>query len=189
MIRMVGAIVAGGRSSRFGSDKALATLRDRALIDHVADRLRAQVDTVVVVGREYPGLISVPDRPHADLGPLGGIAGALAYAGMHGFDAVLSVPCDVPHLPLDLGNRFASGDGRIAATAAFLSELPVIGCWPVDTLPVLDSLLAGGGSRSIRAFATVIGAREVGLGRPLANLNTPADLDTLDAQADWHDEI
>ncbi len=84
MTRVLGAILGGGRSSRFGSDKALATLDGRALIDRVAAALAPQVDALIVVGRDHPGLTAVADRPAPDLGPLGGIAGALHYAAAHG---------------------------------------------------------------------------------------------------------
>ncbi|MFM9978832.1 MAG: NTP transferase domain-containing protein, partial [Sphingomonadaceae bacterium] len=43
----LGAIIAGGQSSRFGADKAQAMLDGRALLEHVADRLDAQCDAVI----------------------------------------------------------------------------------------------------------------------------------------------
>jgi molybdopterin-guanine dinucleotide biosynthesis protein A len=176
---ILGAILAGGRSSRFGSDKALALFEGRALIDRVADALRPQLDAIVVIGRDYPGIASAPDRPAPDFGPLGGIAGAMHHAQRHGFDQVLSVPCDAPHLPGDLRDRLAAG-----GSATFLGELPVVGWWPVTALPTLDSLLAGPGSRSVRALADRIGAVAITLPLPIANVNTPGDLDRLRAQGD-----
>ncbi|WP_288457553.1 NTP transferase domain-containing protein, partial [uncultured Sphingomonas sp.] len=87
MIRILGAVLAGGRSSRFGSDKALATWRDTALIDHALDSLSPHVADLLVVGRGAARVRTAPDLPHPDLGPLGGIAGALAVAAREGFDA------------------------------------------------------------------------------------------------------
>lgn len=170
-MRDLGAILAGGRSSRFGSDKALATLDGRALIDRVAEGLAPQVDVVIVVGRSHHALTAISDRPGRDLGPLGGIAGALHYGVMHGFDHVLTVPCDAPFLPGDLGERLSIGEG-----ATFVADLPVIGRWPVAALAVLDNLLSGGGSRSVRAFADRIGARGIAFSGTIVNINTPDDL-------------
>ena len=99
MRRILGAILAGGRSTRFGSDKALATLDGQALIDRVAEALAPQVDALIVVGRSHPGMTCIPDRPAPDLGPLGGIAAALHHAETHGFAQVLTVPCDAPSCP------------------------------------------------------------------------------------------
>lgn len=48
-MRMLGAILAGGRSTRFGSDKAMAMLPDgRTLMDHAIATLRPHVAQIVV---------------------------------------------------------------------------------------------------------------------------------------------
>src|ERR1700761_6137627 len=105
-MRILGAILAGGRSSRFGSDKALTVIDGRSMLDRIIDALAPQVDGIVVCGRpsseRYDG---IADRPAADLGPLGGINAALHYAMTHGFGAVLTVPCDTPLLPADLRDQ------------------------------------------------------------------------------------
>ncbi len=183
-MRVLGAIIAGGRASRFGSDKALALLDGRALIDRVAEALEPQVDALVVVGRTHGTLTSVPDRPGPDLGPLGGIAGALHHAATHGFAQVLTVPCDAPFLPDNLRELLQRPPlpGREGSSAAYLTDLPVIGWWPAATLATLDTLLAGDGSRSIRAFADRIGARAIAA-PAIANINTADDLAGL-AQRD-----
>ncbi|WP_200911064.1 molybdenum cofactor guanylyltransferase [Sphingomonas sp. Leaf25] len=179
-MRVLGAIIAGGQASRFGSDKALALLDGRALIDWVADALAPQVDAVVVVGRDHGMLASVPDRPAPGLGPLGGIAGALHHATARGFTQVLTVPCDAPFLPKNLRQLLnaATLPEREGSSAAFLADLPVIGWWPATALPALDTLLAGTGSRSIRAFGDRIGATAVAA-PAIANVNTADDLARL----------
>ncbi|KQN37615.1 hypothetical protein ASG37_11330 [Sphingomonas sp. Leaf407] len=178
-MRVLGAIIAGGQASRFGSDKALALLDGRALIDRVADALAPQVDAVVVVGRDHGTLASVPDRPAPGLGPLGGIAGALHHAVVRGFTHVLTVPCDAPFLPGDLRQLLNAAPlpGR-EGSAAYFADLPVIGWWPATALPALDTLLAGTGSRSVRAFGDRIGATAVAA-PAIANVNTADDLARL----------
>lgn len=170
MTFVLGAVLAGGRSRRFGSDKANALLEGRRLIDRVIDGLAPQVDTVIVCGREISERVSVPDRPVADLGPLGGLNAALHYALAHGYEAVVSVSCDAPFLPTDLAPRLAE-----AGATAFLSNLPVIGRWPSSLAELLEDHLATSADRSMRLWATVAGARPIHVGE-LANVNTPADL-------------
>jgi molybdopterin-guanine dinucleotide biosynthesis protein A len=53
-VKRLGAIIAGGKATRFGSDKAAALLNGRPLIEHVADGLREQVDALIVCGRAWP---------------------------------------------------------------------------------------------------------------------------------------
>lgn len=178
MTRLIGIILAGGRSRRFGSNKAIARYRDRSLIDHVATALGPQVDELAQSGGGEPfaGLRLVADRPVAGLGPLGGLNGALHDAARGGFDAVVTVPCDTPILPRDLVARLAAG-GPIAIAAG----IPVIGLWPVSLAPVLDAYLAAAADRSIAAWARHAGAARIDLGPPLPNINRPETLAALEA--------
>lgn len=169
-MRLLGAILAGGEARRFGSDKALAAWRGRSLIEHVLAALAPQVETVIVCGREHPGLIGVPDRPLPGLGPLGGIAAALHHAAGQGYDAVLTAPCDAPVLPADVMARL--GDG------GFLAGTPVVGLWPVRLAAELDAHLAAGGDRSVRRWAHALGMPAID--GEVANVNRPEDLAALD---------
>lgn len=74
-------ILAGGHSSRFGSDKARALLAGQPLILHVQQELKSVSRSLTVVGRkpaQYAdlGLECIPDL-RADYGPLGGLYTAL----------------------------------------------------------------------------------------------------------------
>lgn len=166
MTRILGAILAGGRSSRFGSDKAEAMLHGRRLIDWAWDCLRPNVDTIILCGR--PG--GIADRPHPDLGPLGGINAALHHARAHGFDAVISMPCDVPLLPPETIEQLAR-----ASTQHFIADLPVIGRWHPDYADLLDTHLQGG-DRSVRRWASRIGSVPIDLATDIDNVNSPDDL-------------
>jgi molybdopterin-guanine dinucleotide biosynthesis protein A len=77
MAGILGAVLAGGRSSRFGSDKAMAMLDGRPLIDH-AIAAGPHCAAVVVCGRDHPGHVCLADRPAPDMGPLGAINAACA---------------------------------------------------------------------------------------------------------------
>lgn len=76
---MLGVILAGGSSSRMGTDKALVDVAGRPMIEWVADALGAVCSNVVVVGRtdQIDGLRSLPDTQSQVRGPLAGLATAL----------------------------------------------------------------------------------------------------------------
>lgn len=176
MSRLLGAVLAGGQSRRFGTDKAQALLHGRALIDHVLAALGPQVAAIVVCGRVHPGVRSLADLPAPGLGPQGGLNAALAHAAAHGFDAVLSAGCDLPALPPDLASRLAPGP-------AFLADCPIVGLWPVTLAPALAAWLGTGeADRSMRGWARAAEARAVP-GLRLANINTPADLAAYSIEA------
>jgi molybdenum cofactor guanylyltransferase len=168
-MRLLGAILAGGRSRRFGSDKAQALVDGKALLDHVADALRPQVDALVVAGREWPGIESVADIPEAGLGPLGGLAGALAHAWRHNFDAVLSSGCDLIGIPADLGVQL--GEGPV-----IVDDQPLLGLWPATLAEPLAEWLADPQNRSVYRFADAVGARRIALPVSVRNANRPEDL-------------
>lgn len=173
---ILGAILAGGQSRRFGSDKALADLGGQPMITRVADALAPFVERIVVCGHPAPpsGMERVADLPHPDLGPLGGLAGALQYAQRHGYAGVLSVGCDTPILDPDLLSRLGKSE-----RATFVTDAPIIGYWPADLFDALIAHLATDPRRSMRGWIAAIGAVPIALPRPIPNVNTPADLERL----------
>ena len=170
---ILGVVLAGGASTRFGSDKALAQLGGQTLLARATETLALFTDMVIVVGRAAAPVTCLPDWPEPGLGPLGGIAAALRHAGLYGYDLVLTCGVDSAQLP---DNLLA----LLGPAPAYLIDQPVIGLWPVDAFPVLCAILAGDGRHSMRAFADAIGARAVQPPTLSANINTPTDLAALE---------
>ena len=169
---ILGVVLAGGLSARFGSDKALAMLGGSSLISLAADRLSGWCEQVVIAGRAHGPAPCIPDWPRPGMGPLGGIAAALHYARDAGFDAVLGCGVDSPGLPDDL-------PGLLNPAPAYCAGQPVIGLWPVAAGDAIEAILEGEGRHSMRAFAERIGARAVELPAELANINARSDLEAL----------
>ena len=164
----LGAILAGGQSTRFGSDKASAMFDGRALIDHVIAALAPQVDALVVVGHDWPGHTRIDDLPVAGLGPLGGLAGAMGHALLNGFDTVLVAPCDTIGLPADLAQRLAPGPAVVLGQRS-------IGLWPASLASELIASLNSGGPRALHTWVAASRARQVDCG-DLRNINHALDL-------------
>lgn len=168
-MRLVGAVLAGGQSRRFGSDKALAMVAGRPLIAHALDALRVQTDDVVVCGRNWPGVRSLDDRPGPGLGPLGGLYAALLHADHSGADAVLCTAVDIYPLPRGLRTMLGTGPSVLASQWS-------VGHWPVITATALGRHLAAG-HRSLRSWIAASGARRVADAHlDLVNANRPEAL-------------
>ncbi|MFY9586697.1 MAG: molybdenum cofactor guanylyltransferase [Actinomycetota bacterium] len=105
----LGAVVlAGGRSARMGTDKALMDFCGRRMIDHVVERLGALTDRVVVVTKRrddlgpLPAVVLEDEEPH--LGPLPALIAGLRVTGEQ---RNVVVACDMPFLNVDLLRRLA----------------------------------------------------------------------------------
>ena len=166
---ILGAVLAGGRSSRFGSDKALAELDGHSLLALAVDALSGWCEHVVVTGRETAPAPTLPDWPRAGMGPLGGLAAAMRYAQDEEYAYVLSCSVDAAFLPDDLLERLGPAPACLAAQ-------PVIGIWPTSATAVLEGLLHSEERHSMRRFAELAGARLVDAGIAIPNINTREDL-------------
>ena len=100
---ITGVILAGGKSSRFGSNKALAMVDGKPLIQHVADLISSLFAECLLVTNtpaeyEFLSLPMTHDR-YRDSGPLAGIHAALLQIST---PRAFVVACDMPNLSPEL---------------------------------------------------------------------------------------
>lgn len=202
--RVLGLILAGGLSSRYGANKSFVSLAGRKLIDHVIGRVMPQVDELLISAGDDPrfaalGLPIVTDAVHdgegQPVGPLAGVLAALDWLAEHAPDAgwLATSTIDTPLLPVDLVARLrAAVEGPVEGPGAAMvcsrsgGRLhPLHALWSPRLRPDLRAALLRG-ERAVTGFAERQGAVIVDFPiapyDPFANVNTPADLDTLARQ-------
>ena len=149
---LTGVILAGGQASRMnGEDKGLIPLAGRPMIEHVIQALRPQVGELLINANRnldryrryrYP---VISDTEPGFAGPLAGIAAALERSSN---DLVLSVPCDGPRLPPDLGSRLwhamRTGGSPICVVHDGTRLQPVFALVHRRMLPSIRDYLAAG---------------------------------------------
>ncbi len=93
-----GYVLAGGKSSRMGYDKALLELAGKPLALHAVVKLRRVCQEVYILSGNQKLDAFAPIIPdiHCDCGPLGGIEAGLKDSA---FDWNLFMPVDMPFLP------------------------------------------------------------------------------------------
>jgi molybdopterin-guanine dinucleotide biosynthesis protein A len=165
---ILGVVLAGGQSSRFGSDKALAELGGHTLLARAVDALNGWCEYVVVAGREMAPAPTIPDWPRPGMGPLGGIAAGLRLAQDEGYEAILTCGVDSVNLPENLLEI-------LTPAPACLADQPVVGLWPQAACKAVERILESDGRHSMLAFAEAVGARAVKTHSQSATINTPAD--------------
>lgn len=94
--RIAGVVLAGGRSSRMGRNKALLPYRGRLLIDHIVYTLRLAGLTDVYISGSVPGYDGIPDDVTHD-GPAKAMGGMLRRFARR-YDALLFMPVDMPKM-------------------------------------------------------------------------------------------
>ncbi|RKF22691.1 molybdenum cofactor guanylyltransferase [Altericroceibacterium spongiae] len=166
---ILGVVLAGGKSSRFGSDKALAELGGHTLLARAVDALSGWCEMVVIAGREEGPARCIPDWPHPGMGPLGGIAAGLRYAQDMDYTSILTCGVDSVDLPPDLLSL-------LSPAPAFLAAQPVVGHWPARAAAAVEQILEGPGKHSMKALAEAMQATPVKTTHKTANINTQADL-------------
>jgi molybdenum cofactor guanylyltransferase len=185
---VVGVVIAGGRSVRFGGEKAVAGLAGKPLLMWAAERLARSCVTVAINARpdteaealaRAEGLAVLHDMPGDAAGPLAGVKVGLQWAQELGASAVAVSPCDVPLLPDNVFARLIEAAGAGAAMAETAErDQPQCAVWPVSALPKLTAALANGAHPPTWLMLESIGAVRVRFTPPEAftNINTRADL-------------
>ncbi len=178
-------ILAGGEGRRMKGDKPLRLLGGRTLLAR----------TVEYANRlGYPVLLSVrsPDQigPFCDVsfitdkrdveGPLAGVLAGMDWAFSNQYDALLTIPVDMPWLPNDLADRLIrKGNGHAVFAASGGKAHPVCALWPIDYLSAVQRYAETGG-RSLRGLLEELNAGAVewpvGDPDPFDNINDPAAL-------------
>jgi molybdopterin-guanine dinucleotide biosynthesis protein A len=188
---VAGVIIAGGRSVRFGGEKAVAMLGDRPLLLWAAERLQRSCSSVAVNARpsteaesvaERAGLAVLHDDPGDATGPLAGVKVGLRWAQALGARAIAVSPCDVPLLPSDLFARLIEAAGAGAAMAVTPEgRQPLCAVWPVSALQTVTDALAHGAHPPTWQLLERLGAAHVTFedSAAFANVNTRADLEAV----------
>jgi len=187
-----GFLQAGGGSSRFGSDKALAELAGKSMLQRNGELLASVCDEVSIVAPagKYPNATwpVLPDRWPGE-GPLGGILTALStmQPSESGAAWALIVSCDMPFLAQEflvfLWERASTSHAQVVVPQTVGGLEPLCACWCVDAAAGVRSAFDSGVRKVTDAMKRLpmevldesAWKRFDTEGRLFWNMNTPAD--------------
>ncbi|MBX2991064.1 MAG: molybdenum cofactor guanylyltransferase [Bacteroidetes bacterium] len=144
---LVGCVLAGGKSTRMGSDKALLKFGSVTLIERSVAVLKSVFPSVVissdrVAELDFPGIPVLPDI-RKDCGPLGGIHAALTHTKA---DCLFVLACDMPFVSPDLIRYLISSDPDADAVVPSSGGRvhPLCGLYSRNGLPAIERALERG---------------------------------------------
>lgn len=193
MRKILGVVLAGGLARRMGGgDKGLLMLGGQPILARIVERLRPQVEAVVINANGDPARFAAFGLPVAEdavpdfAGPLAGVLAGLAWARANRPDVtdIVTVPGDGPFLPRDLvAHLVAAREAAAADLACAVSAgqpYPVIGLWPLRLHDDLHRAVTAEGIRKVdlwtarhRLAQASFAAHPVD---PFFNANTPEDV-------------
>ncbi len=193
VVGVKGFVLAGGLSSRMGSDKAMLSFRGRPMLEIALDTLRSVCDEVAISGNreDLASWATVVTERRVSEGPAAGIEAALENS-----DAswVLMLPVDLPRMSAELLRLWmAVVLDREEVRASYMECAgdwhPALCLVHRECLPVFRAALDGGDRKLTRIFKgletrlLVVDAEVLlpGAERFFANVNTPEELALAEA--------
>jgi molybdopterin-guanine dinucleotide biosynthesis protein A len=184
---MVGTVLAGGKSRRFGRNKAVEIFEGERLIERQVRTLRALFPEVMIVSNTPELYLDLNVTTVADVvpgrGPLGGIHTGLLFAQG---DSIFVTACDMPFLQLPVIRRmvdlFPGHDVVVPRLGEYLE--PLHGIYSPRCLPHIKRMLDREELQVIRFFPSLKVAyldeaeirRLDPAGLSFFNINTPEDM-------------
>ena len=185
-------ILAGGKSSRMGTDKALLEIDGTNFIGKIAGELNFFEEKFFARGNcaavSVPGWQNIPDI-YPECGPIGGLHAALKTCRS---DALVCVTCDMPllksELVRDLCDQMTEEYDAVILKEADGRIHPTCGIYRKSAVNVFEQQILDGNYRMMQVldrlrvkYVTIdpqIGSWQ------LKNINTPEDLRELKKEAD-----
>jgi len=179
---ILGVVLAGGRSKRYGSDKAFAELDGISLLHRAARTLLPLAGRVVVVANDLNrhALEGKPVRPDlvSGIGPLGGLHTAVAWAAEEGLSGAVVLATDMPFVPAPLLEHLVTLLDRDAAIVPASQGPrgfePLCAAYDVGCLPAIEAAIERG-DRAVISFFPAVDLRIL----ELARVSSYGDPDTM----------
>jgi|TARA_B100001093_G_C26760035_1_gene985250 molybdopterin-guanine dinucleotide biosynthesis protein A len=187
---ILGVVLAGGKSQRFGSDKSQVKLDNKLLIDYILNEIINEFnETLIVVNNPIKFMqskkISIIKDLKDGLGPLGGVLTAMKWVKKKNkkYKWISTFPTDTPFFTKKELKFFYKNINLNESKLFFIKNQNtrhnVFGLWSLDLIEKLEADLLKG-DRKVESWANSIGVKIVNIDDkkhdPFFNINTKEDL-------------
>ena len=188
---ILGTVLAGGKSQRFGEDKSQILLADKILIDYILAEIIDEFKEVLIVSNNSIKFtnydkISLINDIKKDLGPLGGVLSAMKWVKNQNknYKWIATFPVDTPFFKKKILDQFINQIDENESSLFFIksnnTRHNIFGLWSMSLLDQLEDDLEKG-ARKVELWANSVGVKIINMEfpnqDPFFNINTKEDLE------------
>ena len=189
--KILGVVLAGGKSKRFGEDKSQVKLHGKILIDYILSEIMDQFNEILVVTnnpirfKDSSKILTTKDFEEG-LGPLGGILTAMKWIKdqKKDYEWISTFPSDTPFFTNKELKIFYENIDIKKSKLFFIKNKEtrhnIFGLWSLDLLKKLETDLQKG-VRKVEVWADTVGVETINIEYekrdPFFNINTKEDLE------------
>jgi len=187
---ILGVVLAGGKSQRFGKDKSQVKLQDKLLINYILNEIINEFKEILIVANKNINFmqskkISITKDFEKGLGPLGGVLSAMKWIKekKKEYKWISTFPTDTPFFTKKELTFFYENIDINESKLFFIKDKNkrhnIFGLWSLDLIEHLEKDLIKG-ERKVEFWADSIGVKIVNIDYkkpdPFFNINTEEDL-------------
>ena len=185
---ILGAVLAGGKSKRFGEDKSKVRLGDKTLLEHTLRKVKSKFNTIIIVSNNkiVKDYITINDCIDGQLGPLVGVLSVMKWIKKNNFSYnwIATFPCDTPFFDLSIIEKFNEAsklkDGSLYFAKSAKQRHNIFGLWSLKLIEILEKDIIENHYRKVEEWANKIGIKTINISYdntdPFFNINTREDL-------------
>ena len=189
---IIGIILAGGKSSRFGEDKSNIRLGNKTLLDHTIDKIEKEFGEILIISNnknynfKNKKIYTVKDCIEGQLGPLVGILTAMKWVkeNKKNYRWIASFPCDTPFFDTKLISKLKLKTKETSKKLIFLNSGKkrhnIFGLWSMDLIKTLEKDIKNN-FRKVEIWADKVGYESININTEkfdkLLNINTKEDFE------------
>ena len=189
---ILGVILAGGKSRRFGEDKSKIKLGNKTLLEHVIDKVEKEFSELLIISNNQnfsftsKKIFLVQDFIKGQLGPLIGVLSAMKWIELNkkNYKWIATFPCDTPFFDIKVIEYLKKKSFETKKKLVFLKSAEkrhnVFGLWSLDLKEILENDI-NNKIRKVEIWADKIGSDIINIEKgkfdSFLNINTKDDLE------------
>jgi molybdopterin-guanine dinucleotide biosynthesis protein A len=187
---ILGVVLAGGKSQRFGEDKSQVKLQNKLLIDYILTEIEDEFNEILIIANEKINFnesqkISVTKDFKSGLGPLGGVLTAMKWIkdNNKNYQWISTFPSDTPFFTKKelkyFYKKIKINKSKLFFIKSENTRHNIFGLWSLELMSQLETDILKG-ERKVEVWANSIGVNTVNINYkkndPFFNINTKEDL-------------